>query len=54
LVCNGFVVGVLWICMDLLWVCIGFAIDLYDLHCICCGFAQDLYGCMGENCIGCV
>jgi hypothetical protein len=36
-------VDLLRICMDLLWICIGCAIDLYDLHCICCGFAIDLY-----------
>ena len=32
------------ISMDLLWVCIEFVIDLYDLHCICCGLDKDLYG----------
>jgi hypothetical protein len=43
LVCSGFVMHLLRIRMDLLWVCIGFAIDLYDIQCICCGFATALY-----------
>jgi hypothetical protein len=28
----AFVVDLLRICMDLLWICIGFGIDLYDLQ----------------------